>query len=141
GWPRRYLAGLSAGGARTVLSHWMGGVSGNHAGSGPMKAAQRSRDRVTPREPESAPADGIESFRAQHLDLATREIMTEAGTLSVLVNDSESPLAWLARRKGRDGRTMISPKQFIAGEKLRADFTRGHLSPRVTSDWSAPTGR
>lgn len=106
-----------------------------------MKAAQRSRDRVRPREPESAPADGIESFRAQHLDLATREIMTEAGTLSVLVNDSESPLAWLARRKGRDGRTMISPNQFIAGEKLRADFTRGHLSPRVTSDWSAPTGR
>src|SRR6185295_18459107 len=55
------------------------------------------------------------------------------------VNDSESPLAWLARHKGRDGCAMISPNQFIAGEKLRADFTRGHLSPRVTSDWSAPT--
>ena len=106
-----------------------------------MKAAHRSRDRATPRDRENAPADGIDSFRAQHLDLATREIMTEAGTLSMLVNDSESPLAWLARRKGRDGRTMISPNQFIAGEKLRADFTRGHLSPRVTSDWSAPTGR
>ena len=91
--------------------------------------------------PERAPADGIDSFRAQHLDLATREIMTETGAISVLVNDSESPLAWLARRKGRDGRAMISPNQFIAGEKLRADFTRGHLSPRVTSDWSAPTGR
>jgi hypothetical protein len=36
---------------------------------------------------------------------------------------------------------MISPNQFIAGERLRADFTRGHLSPRATSDWSAPTGR
>ena len=106
-----------------------------------MKAAPRSRDKVTPRRSESAPADGIDAFRAQHLDLATRAIMTDTGAISVLVNDSESPLAWLARRKGRDGRSMISPNQFIAGEKLRADFTRGHLSPRVTSDWSAPTGR
>jgi hypothetical protein len=101
---------------------------------------RRTRDKSTPREAERAPADGIDSFRAQHLDLATREITTETGAISVLVNDSESPLAWLARRKGRDGRTMISPNQFIAGERLRADFTRGHLSPRVTSDWSAPTG-
>jgi hypothetical protein len=106
-----------------------------------MKAVPRTRTKATPRDAESAPPDGIDSFLAQHLDLATREIMTEAGAISVLVNDSESPLAWLARRKGRDGRTMISQTQFVAGENLRADFTRGHLSPRVTSDWSAATGR
>jgi len=106
-----------------------------------MKAAQRTRTRLRRRDQESAPADGIDAFRAQHFDLATREITIETGAISVLVNDGESPLAWLARRKGRDGHTMISPNQFIAGEKLRADFTRGHLSPRVTSDWSAPTGR
>jgi len=106
-----------------------------------MKPAQRTCDKITPRDAKNPPAEGIDSFRAQHLDLATREIATETGAISVLVNDSESPLAWLARRKGRDGRGMISPNQFIAGEKLRADFTRGHLSPRVTSDWSAPTGR
>jgi hypothetical protein len=104
-----------------------------------MKAAQRSKPN--PRNPESVPADGIDAFRAQHLDLAMREIATGNGAVSVLVDHGESPLAWLARRKGRDGRAMISPNQFIAGEKLRADFTRGHLSPRVTSDWSAPTGR
>jgi hypothetical protein len=104
-----------------------------------MKA--RPRDKSTPRASEHAPADGIDAFRAQHLDLATRGIITETGAISVLVNESESPLAWLARRKGRDGRTMISSNQFIAGEKLRADFTRAHLSPRVTSDWSAPTSR
>src|SRR4051812_6026486 len=105
-----------------------------------MKAAPRTRTKLRPRASEIAPADGIDAFRAQHLDLPTREITTEPGAISVLVNDGESPLAWLARRKGRDGRAMISPNQFIAGEKLRADFTRGHLSPRVTSDWSAPTG-
>ena len=103
-----------------------------------MKAAPRTRTKSAPSDPESVPADGIDSFRARHLDLATREIMTETGAISVLVNDSESPLAWLARRKGRDGRALIDANQFIAGEKLRADFTRGHLSPRVTSDWSAP---
>lgn len=106
-----------------------------------MKAAPRNRDRTVPCDPKAAPAEGIDAFRAQHLELATREIMTETGAISVLVNESESPLAWLARRKGRDGRAMISPKQFIAGEKLRADFTRGQLSPRVTSDWSAAAGR
>ena len=105
-----------------------------------MKAPRRTRIKSRRRDPESAPPDGIDAFRAQHLDLATREIITETGALSVLVNDSESPLAWLARHKGRDGRAMISPNQFIAGEKLRADFTRGHLLPRVTSDWTAPTG-
>jgi Domain of unknown function (DUF6456) len=105
-----------------------------------MKAAQRTRDNTTPRDSKSRPAEDIDAFRAQHLDVVTREVMTETGAISVLVNDNESPLAWLARRKGRDGRTMISPNQFIAGEKLRADFTRVHLSPRVTSDWSAPTG-
>jgi len=81
-------------------------------------------------------ASGIDARRAGHLTLATREIMTESGIARVTVNDSESPLAWLARRKGRDGRTMIGHHQFIAGEKLRADFTRGHLAPRVTSSWS-----
>jgi hypothetical protein len=106
-----------------------------------MKAAPRNRDKAKPRAADTASEDGIDSFRAQHLDLAVRQIMTETGAASVLVNDSESPLAWLARHKGRDGRAMISPTQFIAGEKLRADFTRGHLAPRVTSDWSAPAAR
>ena len=51
-----------------------------------------------------------------------REITTDTGIASVLANDSESPLAWLARRKGRDRRAMVSPDQFVAGERLRADL-------------------
>lgn len=88
--------------------------------------------------PQAVPVsdDGVGTFRAQHLDLSMRDLMTETGVTQVIVNDSESPLAWLARRKGRDGRAMIGPDQFIAGERLRADFTRGHLTPRVTSSWS-----
>jgi hypothetical protein len=83
----------------------------------------------------------IDPQRAQHLDASMRDILTDDGVVRVLVNDSESPLAWLARRKGRDGRAMISPEQFIAGERLRADFTRANMTPRVTSSWEAPTGR
>jgi len=83
----------------------------------------------------------IDGHRAQHLALAEREIMTAEGLARVTVDDGESPLAWLARRKGRDGRSLISAEQFVAGERLRADFTRGNLTPRVTSNWGAPTGR
>ena len=54
-----------------------------------------------------------------------------------------SPLAWLARRRGRNGRALIEPHQFQAGEWLRADFTRAHMMPRTTSNWASPisTGR
>ena len=96
-----------------------------------MKASKRRQRPQAHR-----PAVEIGMHRARHLDLSSRDMMTDNGVVRVLVNDSESPLAWLARRKGRDGRTMIDHHQFIAGEKLRADFTRGHLTPRVTASWS-----
>lgn len=83
----------------------------------------------------------IDRFRARHLSLETRQIPTEDGVAKVLVNDSESPLAWLARRKGRDGHAMIASHQFIAGEKLRADFTRANMAPRMTANWAEPSGR
>lgn len=51
-------------------------------------------------------------------------------------NGQESPLAWLAQRKSRDGKPMISAAQFQAGERLRHDFFRAHLNPNVTMDWS-----
>jgi len=76
-------------------------------------------------------------YRAQHLQLDTARIDIEGLVREVLVDGAESPLAWLARRKGRDGRAMIAPVQLIAGERLRADFTRAQMSPRVTSNWSA----
>jgi hypothetical protein len=54
------------------------------------------------------------------------------------MDDAESPLAWLARRRGRDGRSLIEPHQLQAGERLRADFTRANLMPRTTSNWASP---
>lgn len=79
----------------------------------------------------------IDRFRAQHLDLAQRQIETPHGSKGVTVDEAESPLVWLARRKGRDGRPLIEPVQLQAGERLRAEFTRAQLMPRTTSNWTA----
>lgn len=52
---------------------------------------------------------------------------------SVTVNLAESPLGWLLARK------LVTQRQFDAGERLRLDWERGQLAPRVTMAWdSAP---
>ena len=55
---------------------------------------------------------------------------------SVTVNLAESPLGWLFARGH------LSRRQFDAGERLRLDYERSALSPRVTMAWdSAPVAR
>ena len=55
---------------------------------------------------------------------------------SVTVNLTESPLGWLFARGH------VSRRQFEAGERLRIDWERGQLSPRVTMSWdAAPVAR
>src|SRR5206468_2394890 len=55
---------------------------------------------------------------------------------SVTVNGAESPLGWL-RARG-----LVSQRQFDAGERLRADWERTQLAPRVTMTWdAAPVAR
>jgi hypothetical protein len=98
-----------------------------------MSARGKTRVRVPVRvRPE------IDPLRAQHLSLAQRQLVTEFGRADVTVDEGESPLAWLARRRGRDGRALIEPHQLQAGERLRADFTCAHLMPRTTSNWTGP---
>ena len=87
-----------------------------------------------------APHPAIDAFRGRHLALARRQIATEGGRAEVTIDESESPLAWLAHRRGRDGRSMIAPQQLQAGERLRADFTCANLMPSTTSNWSSPMG-
>jgi hypothetical protein len=82
-------------------------------------------------------AEHIDPFIAQHLVIDTRDIDGPDGAQNVAIDDSESPLAWLARRKGRDGVPLIAVHQLAAGERLRAEFTRAHMMPRVTANWQA----
>ena len=49
---------------------------------------------------------------------------------SVTVNVAESPLGWLKARG------LVTPRQFEAGERLRADYERACLGPSVTMRWS-----
>ncbi len=74
-----------------------------------------------------------DGFAAQH---QVREAIVIDGE-TALANLAESPLGWLRRRKGVDGRPLLDAAQFAAGERLRSDFTRGQLAPRVTSNWDA----
>ena len=53
---------------------------------------------------------------------------------------SESPLIRLFQRKGDAGKTLIDAQQFAAGEKLRNDFERAHLSQRITASYSESSG-
>lgn len=102
-----------------------------------MSGNLSGKSRKTVRAPEP-PRAQIDRYRGRHLALAQRQIATEFGRASVTVDESESPLAWLARRRGRSGRALIEAHQLQAGERLRADFTRANLMPRTTSNWASP---
>jgi hypothetical protein len=104
------------------------------AASSPKSARRRRR----PRRPPAAPIAEIGRFRAQHLAIGRQQIAGERGRALVTVDELESPLAWLARRRGRDGRPLIERHQLQAGERLRADFTIADLMPRTTTSWARP---
>jgi hypothetical protein len=72
----------------------------------------------------------MDSFRQQHHAI---QPPLQAG--SPAINTEESPLAWLQRRKGRNGRAYLEPAQFAAGERFRLLIARAGLSPRVSSNW------
>ena len=79
-------------------------------------------------------------FRTQHQLRNTRVIVHDGVSQRADVNDAETPLAWLRRRKAADGKPLISDMQLEAGERLRRDFTLSALSARVTTNWAFNPG-
>lgn len=68
-------------------------------------------------------------------------IATADGPEAVKVNLAESPLMLLYRRKGKSGHSFIDAREFRAGERLRMDYTRGQIMPRLGINWSAIGGQ
>lgn len=56
------------------------------------------------------------------------------------INGEESPLNWLASRKDKDGRPLISAEEFAAGERLRRDYHCALLAQRTTANWTGVPG-
>ena len=82
-------------------------------------------------------AASVDPLRAPPQEPGRAVVVTEAGRETVTVNRAESPLALLRSRKGKDGRPFLDAREFGAGERLRADYTRGQIMPRLGVNWDA----
>jgi DNA-directed RNA polymerase specialized sigma24 family protein len=85
------------------------------------------------RRAKSGPALPTPASRAQSGQARKRK----GRTVASVGGAKEGSLAWLRRRRDKDGRPLITEPQYAAGERLGADFWHAQLSPRVTADWSA----
>ena len=56
------------------------------------------------------------------------------------LNTNESPLLRLVTRKTKTGGTYISLEEFQAGERLRKDFERGQLQPKISASLQGSIG-
>ena len=83
----------------------------------------------------SGSQDGLEHRRRE---IVTVTIDDGMGTSVVAgINLAESPLGQLMRLKSKDGRPFLSRAEFDAGERLRGDYTRGSIMPRLGANWEA----
>ncbi len=83
-------------------------------------------------------AEAQAPFLAQHQLDGTR-LVAEGETgkpTEIRVNLAESPLGWLSRRKGPDGKPFLSPAEVEAGERLRDEFEAAQMGPAVAQNWS-----
>ena len=87
----------------------------------PAGRARLSRERAGAQPP----------YLAQHLDLEGEDRPERP-----LRDAAESPLAWMARRRDRDGVPLIDAACYEAGERLRRDLTQAVMMPRLGADWS-----
>lgn len=74
---------------------------------------------------------------AQHADIAMQDspdAVAKQGT--VAINMKESPLLWLARRRGQDGSPLIDASCLEAGERIRRDLTFAQMLPKLGTNWS-----
>lgn len=65
------------------------------------------------------------------------EVLLPEASKPVRRNLGESPIAWLARRRDRDGQPWLTPIEAAAGERLREEYERLGTQGRLTMRWDA----
>jgi hypothetical protein len=76
------------------------------------------------------------AFLAQHTTIGAATVGVDGIERTVRIDEAESPLAWLYRRRDKSGKRFLDAASFAAGERLRLDLTLGLMLPRVTANWS-----
>ncbi len=77
------------------------------------------------------------AFGDQHREYSERPVRNGDAKCNkrIRYNVMESPLAALARRRGKDNKPFLSPDLVAAGERLREDFELGQMGPRIAQNW------
>ncbi|MGB3391448.1 MAG: DUF6456 domain-containing protein, partial [Pseudaminobacter sp.] len=70
-------------------------------------------------------------------ELGSMPVEVDGEVGEAIINLAESPLAQLMRRRTKQGVPFLSKAEFEAGERLRADYTRGQIMPRLGANWTA----
>ncbi|NSZ16070.1 DUF6456 domain-containing protein [Agrobacterium vitis] len=77
-----------------------------------------------------------EIFAGQHGERASETLVEPDGSRStVRRNLDDQPFSTVARLRDRTGKPYLPPEAVAAGERLAADFERGHLQPRITASF------
>lgn len=114
--PRRSLESMVQ---RGLIEIRDGSVSITQAGTGCLGGAVEARTLAAGR------------------DIELAEVHVAGAPIVVPVDMNESPLAMLARRRGKDGRPFLNLTEWRAGERFRSDYTRGRIMPRLGANWEA----
>ena len=98
--------------------------------AGKLYRAVPAKDRVKP--PQTARARRNAAWNAADRAFSKPANQNAPQSLS---STAESPVGWLARRRGADGKPFLCRNEVAAAERLRFDFERSQLAPGVTQDW------
>lgn len=126
---RLHITPAGAKALRALRSEGVASVAGQRA----IAIAQNDSPPATA----AKPCRSRRSSKARYRSRVTGSETAEPSACQPKFDPAESPLGWLRRRKGKDGKPLISEMQYQAGERLREDFWTSQLTPNMTSNWSA----
>jgi hypothetical protein len=104
---------------------------------GTVRVDKRSARLSTQGVRDAATARPIAASAPPARDIEMQVVDTDEGARVVAVNRAESPLAQLMRLRTRDGKPFLDKAEHEAGERLRSDYTRGQIMPRMGANWQA----